>query len=172
MAEAKLTLRRRVADAARLAWARKIVADMGDRIPNRLQVYAREQLFLAAEPERELKLQAVRIGGLGIAAIPNEVYAITGLKLKAQSPLRPTFNIGLANGRKATSRHRSSTGSADTPRGPRAPPASEPKPSRASWRQCWACWKKSPVRSVAMLTRRAVRAGGARRQTTRLLAHE
>ncbi|MCP5119757.1 MAG: LamG domain-containing protein, partial [bacterium] len=34
----------------------------------------------------------------GIAAFPNEVYAITGLKIKEQSPLRPTFNIELANG--------------------------------------------------------------------------
>ncbi|MFG0262543.1 MAG: PVC-type heme-binding CxxCH protein, partial [Novipirellula sp. JB048] len=29
---------------------------------------------------------------------PNEVYGITGLKLKAQSPLTPTLNIELANG--------------------------------------------------------------------------
>ena len=58
----------------------------------------REQLFLANEPQRELKLQALRIGELGITAIPNEVFAITGLKLKAQSPLQPTFNIELANG--------------------------------------------------------------------------
>jgi hypothetical protein len=46
----------------------------------------------------ELKLQAVRVGELGITAIPNEVFALTGLKIKAQSPLRPTFNIELANG--------------------------------------------------------------------------
>ncbi len=99
MAEAKLKLRRRVADAARLEWARKIAEPLGDRVSaTQVQVYAREQLELAAEPERELKLQALRIGGLGITAIPNEVYAITGLKLKAQSPLQPTFNIELANG--------------------------------------------------------------------------
>ncbi|MBI5774386.1 MAG: hypothetical protein HZA89_11665 [Verrucomicrobia bacterium] len=99
MAEAKLKLRRRVADESRLAWARKIVDAMGDRIPaNQPEVYAREQVLIAAAPERELKLQALRIGELGITAIPNEVYAITGLKLKAQSPLRPTFNIELANG--------------------------------------------------------------------------
>jgi hypothetical protein len=46
----------------------------------------------------ELKLQAVRVGELGITALPNEVYGITGLKLKARSPLTPTFNIELANG--------------------------------------------------------------------------
>jgi len=99
MAEAAMKLRRRVADAERLEWARKIVEPTGDRASaSQVEVYAREQLYLAAEPERELKLQAVRIGGLGITAIPNEAYAVTGLKLKAQSPLRPTFNIELANG--------------------------------------------------------------------------
>ncbi len=99
MAETKIRLRRRVADEARLAWARKLVHEMGDRIPKNLpEVYAQEQVLIAAEPERELKLQALRIGDLGITAIPNEVFAITGLKLKAQSPLQPTFNIELANG--------------------------------------------------------------------------
>ena len=51
-----------------------------------------------SEPERELKLQAIRVGALGIAAIPDEVYALTGLKIKARSPLAPTFVIELANG--------------------------------------------------------------------------
>ena len=64
----------------------------------RPEVYAREAVLLHDEPERELKLQAIRIGELGITAIPDEVFAITGLKLKAQSPLAPTFNIELANG--------------------------------------------------------------------------
>ncbi len=46
----------------------------------------------------ELRLQAVRIGDLGITAIPDEVFGITGLKLKARSPLVHTMNIELANG--------------------------------------------------------------------------
>src|SRR5262249_48177846 len=41
---------------------------------------------------------AIRIGNLGITAIPNEVFAITGLKIKAQSPFDVTMNIELANG--------------------------------------------------------------------------
>ncbi|NQT51379.1 LamG domain-containing protein, partial [bacterium] len=99
MAERKLTLNRRVPDAKRLAWAKGMMAEMGNRKPrNRPEVYAREALFLHNKPTAELKLQAIRIGGLGITAIPNEVYALTGLKIKAQSPLRPTFNIELANG--------------------------------------------------------------------------
>ena len=62
------------------------------------EVYAKEAIFLHDEPRRELKLQAIRIGELGITAIPNEVFAITGLKIKAQSPFETTMNIELANG--------------------------------------------------------------------------
>src|SRR4029079_12819005 len=62
------------------------------------EIYAKEALFLHERPRTELVLQALRVGQLGITAIPNEVYALTGLKLKAQSPLQPTFNIELANG--------------------------------------------------------------------------
>ena len=99
MAEARLSLRRRTPDKERLEWARKTVAGMKDRLPrNRPEVYAREQIYLHEDPVRELKLQALRIGELGITAIPNEVYGITGLKLKLRSPLAQTFNIELANG--------------------------------------------------------------------------
>ena len=99
MSERKLKLGRRVPDAKRLAWAKAMMAKMGDRKPrNRPEVYAREQIFLHNDPTAELKLQAVRIGDMGITAIPNEVYGLTGLKIKAHSPLRPTMNIELANG--------------------------------------------------------------------------
>jgi hypothetical protein len=99
MAEAKLSLGRRVPDAQRLAWGREIASRMQARLSaNQQEVYALEAIYLHEQPVRELKLQALRIGGLGITAIPNEVFAITGLKLKAQSPLPATFNIELANG--------------------------------------------------------------------------
>ncbi len=99
MSEAKLELSRRTPNQERLAWAKDLMAKMNGRPPaNRPEIYAREQLLLAEEPRRELKLQALRLGDLGIAALPNEVYAITGLKIKAQSPLQPTFNMELANG--------------------------------------------------------------------------
>jgi hypothetical protein len=99
MAEAKVSLRRRVPGPERLAWARELLAKMeGGKPRNQPEVYALEQIFLHEDPVRELTLQALRIGDLGITAIPNEVFAITGLKLKAQSPLQPTFNIELANG--------------------------------------------------------------------------
>ena len=102
MAETTLVLGRRVPDEARLAWAQGSSSGMGKRLrcpPRNLpEVYAKEAIFLHEEPRRELKLQAIRIGELGIAAIPNEVFAITGLKIKAQSPFDTTMNIELANG--------------------------------------------------------------------------
>ena len=57
-----------------------------------------EQLWLTENPTRAVKLQALRVGELGIAIWPCEVFAISGLKIKAQSPLQPTMNIELANG--------------------------------------------------------------------------
>jgi len=99
MLERRLTLRRRTPDSGRLSWARKIAEPMRGRKPkNRTEVYALEQICLHEDQERELKLQVVRIGDLAITGIPCEVYGITGLKIKAQSPLRNTFNIELANG--------------------------------------------------------------------------
>ncbi|MBM4043362.1 MAG: hypothetical protein FJ290_33150, partial [Planctomycetes bacterium] len=97
--EKKLTLGRRVPDDARLEWAKAIMAKMQGPAPrNQQEVYAKEALYLYNEPTRELKLQAIRVGELGITAIPCEVFGITGLKIKLQSPLRPTMNIELANG--------------------------------------------------------------------------
>jgi hypothetical protein len=99
MKEALLPLKYRTPDESRLAWARKLVAVMGDRQPRgQPEIYAREALSLHERPATEIKLQALRIGDLGIAAFPNEVFAITGLKIKAQSPFTHTFNIELANG--------------------------------------------------------------------------
>jgi hypothetical protein len=99
MAETTLTLNRRVPDPDRLDWARKRVAELGGKKPTtQPDIYAREAVFLHEEPKRELKLQAVRVGDVGIAAIPNEVFALTGLKIKARSPLAATFTVELANG--------------------------------------------------------------------------
>ncbi len=65
----------------------------------REEEYARRTLSMATWPaEIRVILQAFRIGELGIAAIPFETFAETGLQLKATSPLQPTFTIELANG--------------------------------------------------------------------------
>jgi hypothetical protein len=61
-------------------------------------VYAREQIILHELQRTEVVVQALRIGDIGIATTPCETYAVTGLKIKAASPLRNTMVIELANG--------------------------------------------------------------------------
>lgn len=98
MRKRDLRLATRQPDAKRLAWARTTVEKMGDRLAkSQAEVYAREQLWLNDHPTRDMKLQAVRVGGLGIAAWPCEVFALHGLQVKAQSPFQATMNIALAN---------------------------------------------------------------------------
>ncbi len=99
MAEARPTLDYRVPDQQRLEWAQKVIEEMGDRpLKTRTEVYAREQIILHERQSTEIVLQAVRIGDIAIATTPNETYALTGLKLKLQSPLAKTMVIELANG--------------------------------------------------------------------------
>ena len=62
-------------------------------------IYARESVLLAEYPDTgKATLQAMRIGELGVCAIPCEVFVEIGLSLKEKSPLKPTFTISLANG--------------------------------------------------------------------------
>ena len=99
-AHSRLKLAVRRPDTRRVAWARKVWAEAegADRL-TRPQVYARENLALAEYPTSfEVPLQAFRIGSLGIAAIPCEVFAETGLAIKKHSALKPAFTIELANG--------------------------------------------------------------------------
>lgn len=99
MAEARLAMRYRIPDAQRLEWAKRIVAEMGERpAKTNTEVYAREQILLHERQSTEIVLQAVRIGNIAIATTPNETYALTGIKLKLQSPMPKTMVIELANG--------------------------------------------------------------------------
>jgi hypothetical protein len=100
MAEKKLTLNVRLAGAEELARAKEFLSTFEGRKPRSIEeVYAREAVILSEmPPTRELKLQAIRIGELAIAAIPNEVYSSTGLSIKRDSPHKTTFTIELANG--------------------------------------------------------------------------
>ncbi len=63
------------------------------------EVYARETVLMAKYPEKvPVRLGAFRVGELGIAAVPCEVFVQIGLEIKKRSPLHPTFTIELANG--------------------------------------------------------------------------
>jgi neutral ceramidase len=80
--------------------ASALLATIGDRLPASIpEVYARETLLLADWPDSvHVTLQTLRIGAMGIAAIPCEVYGATGLALKQESPIKPMFTVSLANG--------------------------------------------------------------------------
>ncbi len=98
-AEQRMTLKYRIPDLQRLEWAQRIVKEMGDRLAKTpTEVYAREQIILHERQQTEIVVQALRIGDIGIATTPNETYAITGLKIKAASPLAHNILIELANG--------------------------------------------------------------------------
>ena len=97
-AELKIAYRKPTPDE--LTRARAIV-NHRDRLELKrwTEFYAREQLILAGYPDdASLPLQVFRIGDAAVAQWPGEIFAVTGLDLKRRSPLRPLFNIGLANG--------------------------------------------------------------------------
>ncbi len=100
MVEKRFPLNHRKPDAQRLKWAQQIVGELGDSLPKtQPEIYAREQLFLHRSPPAEIVMQAIRIGDkIAIATFPTETYALTGLKVKAASPIESTMIIELANG--------------------------------------------------------------------------
>jgi hypothetical protein len=72
-----------------------------ERLPRLAKNYAGSVIAAAerAEDTITVKLQAIRIGGLAVCAIPFETFVETGLELKKRSPFPQTMVIGLANGR-------------------------------------------------------------------------
>ena len=99
MRQSELELEIRKPDEERLEWARALLKKPAQEYPHRWSgIYARHVFRLAEYPETiSLPLQALRIGDIAIVAIPCEVFAVTGLKIKENSPLEKTFTIGKAN---------------------------------------------------------------------------
>jgi neutral ceramidase len=85
---------------AEVVQARAVVADRPvEKLGGWTDNYAREQLLLAEWPaEVSIPMQVFRIGSLAIAAWPGEIFAASGLDLKRRSPVKPLFNVSLANG--------------------------------------------------------------------------
>jgi neutral ceramidase len=97
----ELSLATRKPTPALLAWARQTLAKpaTAPQYHPRERNYAQRVLALQEAPARtEIILQTLRVGDVGIAAIPFEVFAETGLEIKERSPFRPTFTVSLANG--------------------------------------------------------------------------
>ena len=98
--QTELELGVRLPDKAEVIRAKQIMMRAEGPVMKTLEeLYARETMLLSDFSARvSLILQTFRIGDLGIAAIPCEVFVEIGLQLKAKSPLHPTFTISLANG--------------------------------------------------------------------------
>jgi neutral ceramidase len=100
MRQRELELGVRKPTPAQLEHAKQVLAD-----PNHRDQFPRERNY-AYKAIQQLKspdtvcvlLQAVRIGELGISAIPFEVFSEIGLELKACNPSKPSFTMELANG--------------------------------------------------------------------------
>jgi hypothetical protein len=99
MREASLRLARRATPKDEVARAKFILSQTKDmELQGLEQIYARETVLLNEYPPYvETLIQAVRIGELGIATSPCETFVETGLAIKQDSPLKPTFTIELAN---------------------------------------------------------------------------
>ena len=99
-AEEDIELKVRKPSPEEVAEAKQVVAAANGRVLKGLaEVYSRETVLLADYPDTvPVKLQALRVGDLGIAAIPCEVFTEIGLAIKKGSPHQQTFTISLANG--------------------------------------------------------------------------
>jgi len=100
MAEREIELGVRLPSAEDIAAAEQLLAKAPPPpYVNQPEIYARETLLLAKYPPTvKARLQAIRIGTLGIVSSPCETFAAIGLEIKRASPLKPTFTIELANG--------------------------------------------------------------------------
>ena len=100
MAERVLPLKWRKPDSEHLEWAKRTMDEPDESKASPLaRAYAERAVRLHQGPDvASVRLQAIRIGALGIAAIPAEVFTGIGLEIKAKSPLKPSFTIELANG--------------------------------------------------------------------------
>jgi hypothetical protein len=99
MREARIRLGRRSTPKDEVARAKFILSQSKDMALEGVEeIYARETVMLNEYPPYiETLLQAIKIGELGIATSPCETFVETGLAIKAESPLKPTFTIELAN---------------------------------------------------------------------------
>ena len=100
MRQRELELGVRKPTPAQLNHAREVLAEpeRRDKFPHERNYAERAIQHMESPDTVRVVLQAVRIGDLGISAIPFEVFSDIGLELKARNPFKPSFTIELANG--------------------------------------------------------------------------
>jgi hypothetical protein len=100
--QCELPLKVRRPTEAQMAWADALLArpdKATSSYEQRQRVYADRFKQLADAPAHvNIVLQVLRIGDVGIAAIPFETFVEIGLELKAKSPLPQSFVISFGNG--------------------------------------------------------------------------
>jgi hypothetical protein len=99
-AETRLPLKVRQPTPEMLKHFEAVASKESRSSPHRRETIYAQRIAILKDAPREIHipLQAVRIGDLGIAAIPFETFTETGLELKDRSPFGQTFTIELANG--------------------------------------------------------------------------
>lgn len=97
-------LKRRKPSAEQIEQAKAILAETDPKVLEnrdfaRRAVFARRAIEAADWPETaDAFVQAFRIGELGIAALPFEVFCEIGLEIEERSPFEDTFMLAMANG--------------------------------------------------------------------------
>lgn len=95
----ELTLQVRKPDEATLEWANAILAKPESETQRMERIYAPRAIGLSKCPDEvKIWVQALRVGDVGIAGIPFETFAETGLRIKEEGPLPMMFTISFANG--------------------------------------------------------------------------
>ena len=102
MIQREIALRRRRPTPEQIERAKAVLAvsDAAEvaKLPRGAERYARYTLYFArAGATIDVPLQALRIGDLGVCAIPFEAFVEIGLELKRRSPFPRTMVIGIAN---------------------------------------------------------------------------
>ena len=101
MVETRLRLKMRRPSRQDVVAAREYLAkNVGERpTRNWEENYARETVKMSDWPaKKQIKLQAVRIGDLGIGTAEDDTFGSTGLAIKQASPFALTMVVELANG--------------------------------------------------------------------------
>ncbi len=102
MIERDITLQLRTPTKHQVARAKTILAIKDNKeiakLPKKAESYARKTIAMQDGGKTTIPLQAIRIGDIGICAIPFETLVEIGLELKERSPFDPTIVVGIANG--------------------------------------------------------------------------
>ncbi|QDV27991.1 hypothetical protein [Aureliella helgolandensis] len=99
--QSELTLKVRKPDAEMKAYLAGVVQRPEEEKPyhRHEKTYAARTATLSESPDTvDVPLQTLRIGDLGIAAVPFEVFTEIGLEIKDRCPLSDSFTIELAGG--------------------------------------------------------------------------